>query len=152
MTSKLLIRRFLALGTREIFLLPSNIANDLASSIAYDYQFDAFNSFAGYMSGKDLTKEMYSEAAARFMEFYDLTRRVHTNVPPTAINSFLANKYGSKLEKAPKNPRYIPRSVMTEVWNRDNGKCVKCGSNQQIEFDHIKPVSLGGSSTANNVQ
>ncbi len=45
MTSKLLIRRFLALGTREIFLLPSNIANDLVSSIAYDYQFDAFNSF-----------------------------------------------------------------------------------------------------------
>jgi len=50
MTSKLLIRRFLALGTREIFLLPSNIANDLVSSIAYDYQFDAFNSF--FPSGK----------------------------------------------------------------------------------------------------
>lgn len=52
MTSKLLIRRFLALGTREIFLLPSNIANDLVSSIAYDYQFDAFNSFSLWKAGR----------------------------------------------------------------------------------------------------
>ena len=55
-------------------------------------------------------------------------------------------------EQATQNPRYINRAVMTEVWNRDRGKCVRCGSQQALEFDHIIPVSLGGSSTTQNVQ
>ncbi len=47
---------------------------------------------------------------------------------------------------------HIPDDVKIFVWNRDGGKCVKCGSNQNIEFDHIIPVSKGGSSTARNIQ
>lgn len=48
--------------------------------------------------------------------------------------------------------RRIPQQVMNNVWNRDNGKCVSCGSNQNLEFDHIIPYSKGGSNTYRNIQ
>ncbi|HVU33850.1 MAG TPA: HNH endonuclease [Opitutaceae bacterium] len=46
----------------------------------------------------------------------------------------------------------IPAEVRREVWRRDGGKCVKCGSRERLEFDHIIPVSRGGSSTARNIE
>jgi hypothetical protein len=46
----------------------------------------------------------------------------------------------------------IPDDVKMFVWKRDQGKCVKCGSQINLEFDHIIPVSKGGSNTARNIQ
>jgi Holliday junction DNA helicase RuvB len=46
----------------------------------------------------------------------------------------------------------IPSRVRDEVWRRDEGKCVKCGSRVKLEFDHIVPVSKGGSNTARNIE
>ena len=48
--------------------------------------------------------------------------------------------------------RHISQSVKDDVWNRDGGVCVQCGSNQNIEFDHIIPHSKGGSNTYRNIQ
>lgn len=49
--------------------------------------------------------------------------------------------------------RIIPSPIKLEVWKRDAGKCVKCGSADNLHFDHIIPYSLGGTSTdANNIQ
>ena len=49
--------------------------------------------------------------------------------------------------------RLIPTSVKVEVWQRDKGKCVKCGSSVNLHYDHIIPFSKGGSSTtAANIQ
>jgi hypothetical protein len=51
------------------------------------------------------------------------------------------------------NPsRYIPDKVRTAVMARDNGRCVWCGSPDDIEFDHIIPVSRGGSPEIDNIQ
>jgi hypothetical protein len=46
----------------------------------------------------------------------------------------------------------IPERVRHEVWRRDQGQCVDCGSRERLEFDHIIPVSRGGSNTARNIE
>lgn len=55
--------------------------------------------------------------------------------------------------KAPKKrSRKISQKVKDLVWNRDGGKCVECGSNEKLEFDHIIPHSKGGANTYRNIQ
>jgi hypothetical protein len=46
----------------------------------------------------------------------------------------------------------IPESVRHEVWRRDRGTCVECGARGRLEFDHIIPVSRGGSNTVRNIE
>ena len=46
----------------------------------------------------------------------------------------------------------ISREVQDRVWNRDGGKCAECGSNENLEFDHIIPHSKGGANTYRNIQ
>ncbi len=51
-----------------------------------------------------------------------------------------------------KRSRSISQEVMDKVWNRDNGKCIECGSNENLEFDHIIPHAKGGANTYRNIQ
>jgi RNase P subunit RPR2 len=46
----------------------------------------------------------------------------------------------------------IPEAVRAEVWRRDQGRCVNCGSKENLHFDHIIPVSRGGATSAKNLQ
>ena len=46
----------------------------------------------------------------------------------------------------------IPQYIKDQVWQRDNGRCIVCGSNRNIEFDHIIPYSKGGKNTYRNLQ
>jgi len=49
--------------------------------------------------------------------------------------------------------RRIPTEIKKQVWERDDGKCVKCGATQNLHFDHIIPWTKGGSSLdAKNIQ
>jgi 5-methylcytosine-specific restriction endonuclease McrA len=46
----------------------------------------------------------------------------------------------------------IPEDVRLFVWRRDKGQCVRCGSRERLEFDHIIPVAASGSNTERNIQ
>lgn len=65
----------------------------------------------------------------------------------------LRRKFDPKAKQAGKVYRdAIPESVRIFVWRRDCGRCVQCGSNERLEFDHVIPVTHGGSSSERNVQ
>jgi len=56
-----------------------------------------------------------------------------------------------EIEKTP-GREVIPEAVRIAVWRRDGGKCVKCGSRKNLEYDHIIPLSKGGSNTVRNIE
>ena len=92
-----------------------------------------------------------------------LEERTYTdNVTPTAV-MFQAAKLGFiTIEKAfafkedvsrnRKIQRYIEPSLRILVLNRDNNKCLCCGSIKELELDHIVPVNSGGISVESNLQ
>jgi 5-methylcytosine-specific restriction endonuclease McrA len=51
-----------------------------------------------------------------------------------------------------RNTRVIPQDVKIAVAARDGGKCLQCGSAQDLHFDHVIPWSRGGANTVNNIQ
>ena len=46
----------------------------------------------------------------------------------------------------------ITGAMRSEVWRRGDAKCTTCGSNQNLQFDHIIPVAKGGATTVDNLQ
>lgn len=62
-------------------------------------------------------------------------------------------KNGKLKETLKPRTRIIPSAVKKAVWERDGGRCVECGSKDELHFDHDIPYSKGGSSiTVHNVK
>lgn len=74
------------------------------------------------------------------------TEAAHRSIEPESQAAAAAVDRGA----ARRQP--IPERVRHEVWRRDQGRCVDCGSRERLEFDHIVPVSRGGSNTARNIE
>jgi hypothetical protein len=55
-------------------------------------------------------------------------------------------------QRSPGRRTAIPREVKKRVFQRDGGRCVQCGTDFEIQYDHVIPVALGGSSTEENLQ
>jgi hypothetical protein len=98
--------------------------------------------------------------------FRDEVFVAEVNLKPNEVKALILeaeNKFKAKIARAvalqeqvaiiegPKR-RAIPDTIKVLVWQRDKGKCVRCGGNRLLEFDHIIPVSMGGANTARNIQ
>ncbi len=46
----------------------------------------------------------------------------------------------------------ISEDIRREVFRRDGGRCVACGVDELLQFDHVIPVALGGASSRENLQ
>ena len=92
------------------------------------------------------------------MGFYDLMDGYQRNDGNRNVFKFLLNPIfdfdsdGEDFQDIV-HDRQIPGDVQREVYERDKGQCTKCGSTENLHFDHIIPFSKGGSSkTASNIQ
>ena len=80
----------------------------------------------------------------------------------TAYRNFLGAlggaNYGPKVSVPPKKlsvaggRELIPDGMRQVVWRRDGGRCVQCGAEVNLHFDHIIPVAKGGATTIENLQ
>lgn len=48
--------------------------------------------------------------------------------------------------------RHIPQATKIAVATRDGGRCVRCGSVDDLQCDHVTPFSHGGTADAGNIQ
>lgn len=46
----------------------------------------------------------------------------------------------------------IPTELRREVFQRDGGACIACGSKFDLQYDHVLPVARGGATTLENLQ
>lgn len=116
--------------------------------------YDAKQTWSVYFSGEwafdDFVYEvkgLYPDEEARLLilEEFDRERRRFEKL------QLKFDKPSSPDDFSPSRPR-IPESVRIEVWRRDGGKCARCGSREKLEYDHIVPISKGGSNTARNIE
>lgn len=85
-----------------------------------------------------------AEIAERIKEKYR-RRQLEKIVRQELIDS------GELFGEQPKRPP-IPREIVDAVYKRDGGRCVYCGSTQNLQLDHIIPFSKGGATTLENLQ
>jgi len=78
---------------------------------------------------------------------------IHPSLQARLLCNSCATKKGfSNNEEIKGRSRHIQSSVKQAVFARDGGKCVECGSVDNLEFDHIIPHSRGGSNGIKNIQ
>lgn len=58
----------------------------------------------------------------------------------------------ARQEEAEIKRERVSEEVRIAVWRRDGGKCVRCGGRERLEYDHIVPLSKGGSNTVRNIE
>jgi len=78
----------------------------------------------------------------------DWIKRNSNNCGVPLILSYLEKRLTKKI----KLDRYISKQIRIDVLNKYNHTCVFCGSKQNLEIDHILPVSKNGLSEFSNLQ
>ena len=115
-------------------------------------------------AGKRLQKEFRTKAPKKeiltldekMIHKFDRLRKEYGNLSSYELLDILleeklktpkiSSRKGSTVAKV---SRYIPKQVKAEVYT---GKCQKCGSKRNLNYDHIKEFALGGTNSKDNIQ
>lgn len=68
---------------------------------------------------------------------------------------FMSQSGATETKIGRREGRYIPRDIMLKVVRRDNHICQVClkyARDDELEFDHIIPVSKGGPTSVDNIR
>jgi hypothetical protein len=86
-----------------------------------------------------------NDIAALFEKLLDMA------IPTLEKKKFAAtHRPRAAREQKSTSARTIPAHVQREVWKRDGGR--RCACTRGLEYDHVKPVALGGEATIENVR
>jgi len=115
-------------------------------------------------SGKPLDETLYTLFQAEIDEFNpeEYPDRIPEEINETECTVFghicpvifIAEDFTETAEPR-RRGRYIPFQVKMRVVRRDNYTCQVCGKHlldNEVEFDHIIPLSKGGSSEEHNIR
>jgi HNH endonuclease len=97
------------------------------------------------------------------MNFADLVQEMaHLSVASLKAKRFGQKRavgifeYRTKNTKATTAPidsqKTVARKTQYLVWQRDQGKCTKCGGGHNLNIDHIHPRALGGNNAPENLR
>jgi HNH endonuclease len=73
-------------------------------------------------------------------------RTATASAPPARVSPTLPEPVGERHKRA------IPQNVKIAVSARDGGRCRQCGSTHELHFDHVIPLSRGGTNSVANIQ
>lgn len=97
-------------------------------------------------------QETRAERWKRLQAFKALLDQQHEQYRHELDRRLQERKAQSKTQRSERRREPIPKNVKMYVWQRDGGRCVECGSKERLEYDHIIPLSKGGSNTERNIQ
>lgn len=126
-------------ATRELLKDEDATEEEIERFVLKELKSVGFNKFHWYLKSSLINEIEYMIDALHIMVEKDF-------VP------FVDSEDSEDSEETDKPNRYISSSVKIAVWRRDQGKCVDCESKEKLEYDHIIPVSKGGSNTERNIQ
>lgn len=113
-----------------------------------------FNQVVGRFDKLRLLRECFGYSLEEAKELLDTAYKQAKRARLQKAKKEISKKAFELYAGLPSNDKRasIPDEIKQYVWQRDGGRCVKCQSAENLEFDHIIPVSKGGSNTARNIQ
>ena len=114
--------------------------NQVLFTIEYGEVFD------NYVKEKtEIAEKIEKQKIANKIKERHRKRQLEKEVRQELIDS--GELFGDKVER----PR-LSRETVDAIYRRDGGKCVYCGSLENLQLDHIIPFSKGGATTLENMQ
>lgn len=112
--------------------------------------------FAHFIPGEDAERKQREERQRRLLEAEkkEIATRLKEKHRRRQLEKIVEQELidsGELFGEQPKRPP-IPRAVVDAVYKRDGGRCVYCGSTENLQLDHIIPFSKGGATTVENLQ
>lgn len=81
-------------------------------------------------------------------------REAKSKIPPNPDACASTCKHGDNTEPTEHIPSGVnlPNNLRQKIINRDGGRCVRCGSKDDLTVDHIFPKSVGGTHAETNLR